>query len=141
MPSINIWWLPHNIYTLAWLEFGIPGLLLLIGWGGLFLYTGWKRYENLRTHFSAGILWAGIAGLFLINGMASLYFHESYVILNFLCVSALWTAQIRAIDAPIAPNNSGDPRAENELASGKVIPLSSNPTADNSKKPVYISPV
>ncbi len=94
----NIWWLPHNIYSLAWLEFGWPGILGLIGLGGYLIYSGWKRYDDLRRQFLTVVLWAGLTGLFVVGGMADLYFHEPYVILIFICVLALWTAQIRAID-------------------------------------------
>jgi hypothetical protein len=107
--ALNIWWLPHNIYTLFWIEFGVPGFLFLLGLGSYFLYSGWKRYDKLRGRFPAVVLWAGMAGLFLVNGMAGLYFHESYVIVNFLCVTVLWVAQIRAIDSPSSP---GTPPAE-----------------------------
>jgi hypothetical protein len=118
----SIWYLPHNIYILSWLEFGWPGILLLVGLAAYLLYSGWKRYEKLRSHFPAAVLWGGLAGLFLIGGMADLYFHEPYVIINFICVLGLWAAQLRWIDSPLAAWNSGEPYTENGPASGKVIP-------------------
>lgn len=98
----SIWWLPHNIYTLFWLEYGWPGILVLIGLAIYFLYSGWKRYDSLRSHFPTAVLWTGMVGLFLINGMGSLYFHETYVVITFLCVTAVWAAQIIEIDFPLA---------------------------------------
>jgi hypothetical protein len=59
-----------------------------------------------------------MAGLFLIGGMADLYFHEPYVTINFLCVMALWAAQIREIGSPLAAGNSREPHTENGPASG-----------------------
>jgi len=116
--GLSIVWVPNNIYILSWIEFGVPGFLLLIGLGGFFLYSGWRRYDKLRTRFPTAVLWGGLAGLFLINGMAILYFQETYIIINFLCVTAIWAAQLREIDSPVAPGNSGVPHAENGLPSG-----------------------
>jgi hypothetical protein len=120
-PNLRYWWLPHNIYTLSWIEFGIPGFLFLIGLGGFFLYAGWKRYEKLRIHFPATALWTGLAGLFLINGMASLYFHEPYVIVNFLCAAAIWLWQIREIDLPPSSGDSSVPQTENGSVTARVV--------------------
>jgi O-antigen ligase len=113
----SIWWLPHNIYSLAWLEFGWPGILGLIGLGVYLIYTGWKRYVELRRRFWAIVLWGGLAGLFLIGGMADLYFHEPYVILNFICVLGLWAAMLREMDAHLASKISDVPSTKSELAS------------------------
>ncbi len=98
----SIWWLPHNIYSLAWLEFGWPGILGLIGLGVYLIYSGWKRYDEIRGRPWAVVLWGGLAGLFLIGGMADLYFHEPYVIISFICVLGLWAAMLREMDAPVA---------------------------------------
>ena len=97
----SIWWLPHNIYSLAWLEFGWPGILCLLSLGVYLIYSGWKRFDALQTRFPATVLWGGIGGLFLIGGMADLYFHEPYVIINFICVLGLWAAMIREMDSPL----------------------------------------
>jgi O-antigen ligase len=106
----SVFWLPHNIYLLSWMEFGWPGLVLLIGMAAFFLYDGMKRYAGLRRHPSAACLWAGLAGLFLVNGMASLYFHEPYVVVNFICVAVIWIFQTREIEsAPTLPQ--ADPPA------------------------------
>jgi hypothetical protein len=110
--NLKIWWLPHNIYTLFWIEFGLLGFLFLIGLGSYCMYSGWKRYEKLRTRFHAVVPWAGMAGLFLIIGMAGLYFHETYVIVNFLCVFAIWMTQIQEIDSPLSAGNSTHPQTE-----------------------------
>jgi hypothetical protein len=116
----SIWWLPHNIYSLSWLEFGWPGILLLVGLAAYLLYSGWKRYEKLRSHFPAAVLWGGLAGLFLIGGMADLYFQEPYVTINFLCVMALWAAQLREIDASPSLGNTDSPSAQVGLQTGKI---------------------
>jgi len=114
----SIWWLPHNIYSLSWLEFGWPGILGLLSLGGVLLYSGWKRYGELRSHLSAAVLWGGMAGLFLIGGMADLYFHEPYVIINFICVMGLWGAQNREIDSPPESGSSGLSSTDRETAFG-----------------------
>jgi O-antigen ligase len=99
-PGLRVFWIPHSIYLLSWLEFGWPGVMLLAGLAWFFLWNGWKRYDRLRIHPAAAILWVGMAGLFLVNGPFILYFHETYVILNFICVTAVWIAQLRAVDLP-----------------------------------------
>jgi hypothetical protein len=118
--GLSVWWVPHNIYIISWIEFGVPGFLLLIGLGGFFLYSGWRRYDKLRTHFPTAVLWGGLAGLFLINGMAILYFQEPYSIINFLCVAAIWAAQLREIDASPALGNNDSPSAQVGLQTGKI---------------------
>ena len=130
IPRVSIWWLPHNIYTLSWIEFGVPGFLLLISLGVFFLYAEWKRHGELRSRLPDAVLWAGMAGLFLINGITSLYFHEAYVIINFICVAAIWVAQIREIDSSLASVNSGDPQTGIGSAFGKIIP---NPEGNRSR--------
>ena len=132
--NLKIWWLPHNIYTLAWIEFGIPGFLLLIGLGAYFLYSGWRRYEGLRSHFSAAVVWAGMIGLFLISGMADLYFHESYVIINFLCVTALWMVQIRQIDSSASSGNSAGTISGRSASGGKVSAIPPAEVSDASPR-------
>jgi len=107
--GFSVFWLPHNIYLLSWIEYGWPGLLLQIGMAAFFLAGGLKRYAGLRLHPAAACLWAGLAGLFLINGMASLYFHEPYVIVNFICVAAIWVFQIREIDSTHALPQAAPP--------------------------------
>jgi hypothetical protein len=105
----SIWWLPHNIYILSWIEFGMPGFLLLLGLGAFLLRWGWQRYEAFRGHLPGALLWLGIGGLFLLNGMDSLYFHEPYAIINFICVAAIWIAQLREIDLSSSASNTGLP--------------------------------
>jgi len=124
----SIWWLPHNIYLLSWLEFGWPGVLLLVGLVGYLLYSGWKRYGELRSHFPVAVLWGGIAGLFFVGGMADLYFHEPYVIINFICVLGLWAAQLRWIDASPSSGNTEVPSSENGSIPGKANPPSVEPS-------------
>jgi hypothetical protein len=116
--NLSVWYIPHNIYILSWIEFGVPGLLVLMGLAAYLLYSGWKRYEKLRSHFPAAVLWGGLAGLFLIGGMADLYFHELYVIINFICVLGLWAAQLREIDSPPALGNTDSPSAQAGLQTG-----------------------
>jgi hypothetical protein len=99
-PGLRVFWIPHSIYLLSWLEFGWLGVLLLAGLAWFFLWNGWKRYDRLRLHPAPAVLWIGMAGLFLVNGPFILYFHETYVILNFICVTALWIAQLRETDHP-----------------------------------------
>ncbi|MBN1439865.1 MAG: hypothetical protein JW929_10690 [Anaerolineales bacterium] len=111
-PTLRVFWIPHNIYLLSWIEYGWPGVVLLAGLAGFFLWGGWKRYERLRSHPGAAALWAGFAGLFLLNGMVSLYFHETYVILNFIAAAAVWIAQMREIDLSTeTPSRSAWPPA------------------------------
>jgi hypothetical protein len=107
--NILVFWIPHNIYLLSWMQFGWLGIPLLAGWGFFFLSSGWNRYERLRRHPVAAVLWVGLAGLFLVNGIVSLYFHEPYVIVNFICVSALWAALVREVDRSPVPAAAGSP--------------------------------
>jgi hypothetical protein len=89
-PSLPLLWIPHNIYLLAWLNYGIVGLLLLVVLVVYILFSGWQRYDTLRKNGPAALLWVGMAGLFLVNGLASLYFHENYLLLTFVSVLVLW---------------------------------------------------
>ncbi|MFN2300103.1 MAG: O-antigen ligase family protein [Anaerolineales bacterium] len=97
--NTQIYWIPHNIYLLFWILYGWLGPILLAGAGILLLRAGWIRYEQLRSQKPAVILWLGIAGIFLIDGMVSLYFHEAYFILNAVCIIAIWMLQITSIDS------------------------------------------
>ncbi len=115
----SVFWLPHNIYILSWMEFGWPGLVLLIGMAVFFLAGGLKRYAGLRRHPAAACLWAGLTGLFLVNGMASLYFHEPYVIVNFMCVAAIWIFQICEIDSTPSLPQADPPAAQKPTRSAK----------------------
>ena len=126
--NLSVWYIPHNIYILSWIEYGVVGFLMLIGLAVYLLHSGWKRYEKLRSHFPAAVLWGGLAGLFLIGGMADLYFHEPYVIINFICVLGLWAAQIRGIDAPPGSGNTEVPSSKNRPVSGKANPPSLEPS-------------
>jgi hypothetical protein len=103
-----IFWVPHNIYLLAWIEFGWPGLLLQAGLALFFLATGWRRYATLRADLPAAILWLGLAAEFLLNGMFSLYLHEPYVVVGFTCIVAVWILQLGGAEPAAAPD--GRPR-------------------------------
>jgi len=118
--NLSVWYIPHNIYVLSWIEFGVPGFLMLIGLAAYLLHSGWKRYEKLRSHFPAAVLWGGLAGLFLIGGMADLYFHEQYVIINFICVLGRWAAQLRWIDASPSLGNTDSTPVQVGLQTGKI---------------------
>jgi hypothetical protein len=96
---IRIYWIPHNMYLLFWILYGWLGSLLLAGAGIYLLRIGWIRYEQLRAQKPAAILWLGFAGVFLIDGMVSLYFHETHFILNGICIIAIWMLQIASIDS------------------------------------------
>ena len=89
-PGLALLWAPHNIYILAWLNYGVVGLLLLVSLAGYILHWGWQRYDALRKNAPAALLWVGMAGLFLVNGLASLYFQETYILLTFVSVLAIW---------------------------------------------------
>ena len=93
---------------------------LLVGLGVYLLYCGWKRYGELRSRFPAAVLWGGLAGLFFVGGMADLYFHEPYVIINFICVMGLWAAQLREIDRSPTAGNAGISVLQGGLPSGKT---------------------
>ena len=124
--SLRVFWIPHNIYILFWIEFGWVGIILLAGMAGFLLWTGWTRYEKLHSHRPAAVLWSGLAGLFLINGMASLYFHETHIIVAFICVAAIWIAQIREIDSA-APGIPANGLPEGEKAHSGNPPSKRNP--------------
>ncbi|MGB7539024.1 MAG: O-antigen ligase family protein [Anaerolineales bacterium] len=117
--ELSIFYLPHNIYLLSWIEYGWPGILLLIGMAVFFISGGVKRYAGLRLQPAAACLWAGLAGLFLVNGMVILYLHEPYVIVNFMCVAAIWIFMIREIDAASAASQTGDPALPKPILPGK----------------------
>jgi O-antigen ligase len=87
--DFNILWLPHNIFLYAWLNYGFVGLFLLIGLIVYIVRIGWKRYDSLRTSFFPSLLWLGMSTLLLVNGLASLYLHENYIILTFICILAI----------------------------------------------------
>lgn len=105
--GVPVFWLPHNIYILAWIEYGWPGIILLIGMACFFILSGLRRYPEIRKLPLAAWLWTGLAGVFLINGMASLYLHESYIIVYFICVAALWVIQLREIDSTAGGGSCG----------------------------------
>jgi hypothetical protein len=99
----SIFWIPHNIYLLAWVEFGWFGVLLLAGLAAYFLVTGWNRYARLRQFLPAAVLWLGFAGQFLINGLDSLYLQEIHVVIGFICIAALWISMLREMDGSQSP--------------------------------------
>ena len=147
----NEFWIPHNIYLLFWIQFGWIGPLLLAGAGIHLLRSGWIRYERLRAHRPAAILWAGMAGLFLVNGMVSLYFHEPNFLINFLCATVIWMFQIVEIDSadasaraaalqaaplpgPIPPASGGSPRPMWDASRAKLKPPVGRTTGSKTQK-------
>lgn len=84
-----IFYNPHNIYLLAWTIFGVVGLIALVALGVYVLLLGWRAYSSLPSQPTFRALWAGMAGLFLMEGMVDLYFHEVFVQLIFTAVLAL----------------------------------------------------
>jgi O-antigen ligase len=119
--NLPVFWLPHNIYLLSWIEYGWPGILLMIGMAGFFLSGGLKRYAGLRRNPSAACLWAGLAGLFLVNGMASLYLHEPYVIVNFVCIAAIWIFRIREIESSSQMTQTADSPNRKPIPARKTV--------------------
>jgi O-antigen ligase len=101
--SLNIIWLPHNIYLYAWLNYGVVGFLLLAGLAGFVLITMWKQYNMLRKSPLAAFLWIGLAGLLLVNGLASLYLHENYILLTFTSILAIGIGLIQEWQDAIIP--------------------------------------
>jgi hypothetical protein len=89
-PSLPIGWLPHNIFIYAWLNFGWPGLFLLCGLIVYILRFGWQRYNLLRSNPFLGVMWLALLGMLLVNGLASLYLHENYIVLYFASLLAVW---------------------------------------------------
>lgn len=87
--DLNIFWLPHNIYIYAWLNYGIIGFFFLLSLSGFILFTFWKQYDLLRSLPLAAFLWIGMIGLLLLNGLASLYLHENYILLTFTSILAI----------------------------------------------------
>jgi O-antigen ligase len=118
---LSVFYIPHNIYLLSWIEFGWPGLLLLMGMAVFFVSGGLKQYEGLRRQPSAACLWAGLAGLFLVNGMTSLYFHEPYMIVNFICAAAIWIFMIREIESSSQVTQTADSAARTPIPAGKTV--------------------
>jgi hypothetical protein len=122
--ELRVFWIPHNMYLLAWIQFGWPGILLLAGSAFLFAKNGADRYEQIRTHRPAAVTWSGLAGLFLVNGMAILYLHETYVIVHFICLAAIWFLQIREIDRSADKAGNLAPARDAEPASARTAPPS-----------------
>lgn len=96
--SSQIFWFPHNVYLLFWVEFGWFGLFLLVGGAVQLLREGWMRYEKLQTYKPAAVVWLGWAGLFAVNGLVSLSVHETHFILSLLGIAVLWRHMLREID-------------------------------------------
>jgi O-antigen ligase len=94
----RVFWLPHNIYLLFWVEFGWFGLFLLGGGAVQLLREGWMRYEKLQPHKPAAVVWLGWAGLFAVNGLVSLSAHETHFILSLLGIAVIWRRLLREID-------------------------------------------
>jgi O-antigen ligase len=94
----RVFWLPHNVYLLFWVEFGWFGLFLLVGGAVYLLREGWMRYEKLRAHKPAAVVWLGWAGIFAVDGLVSLSVHETHFILSLLGIAVIWRHLLREID-------------------------------------------
>jgi O-antigen ligase len=82
--GLNVFYYPHNIYLLAWTMYGLVGLAALAALAVFVLGLGWRRYRELRDQPTFASLWAGMVGLFLVNGMANFYFQETFHQLMFV---------------------------------------------------------
>jgi hypothetical protein len=98
----SVWWIPHNIYLLAWMEFGILGFLGLILLAVFILAHAWIRYDSLRTDRLSAALTVGMVGMLFIIGMGSLYLYEGFTLFIFFGLLALWTNLIRTSDPQTA---------------------------------------
>lgn len=84
-PDLQVWWYPHNIYLLSWMQFGLLGLLFLAAIVGYLVRLGWVSFDALRKGKATAALWSGTLGFFLIEGMAANDLLEPYSLLTFAC--------------------------------------------------------
>jgi hypothetical protein len=143
---VRIFWLPHNIYLLFWIEYGWMGILLMAGAAVLLLREGLTRYEKLRSNRPAAVVWLGLAGIFFINGLVSLYFHETHFILLFISITAIWISLLREIDStspsiPGAPSDRGrtlsglNPSPQKKMKGAATAGVSTPPPVKTSPRP------
>jgi hypothetical protein len=95
----SIWWIPHNIYLLAWVEFGIVGFLGLVALAVFLAVQSWKHFESLRTNPLWAALTLALGGMMLIIGMGSLYLFEGFTLLTFFTLVALWCVLFNGLSA------------------------------------------
>jgi hypothetical protein len=107
--KLSVWWIPHNIYLLAWMEFGIPGFLGLAALAFFILGFCWTRYDALRTEPLPAALSLGMLGMMFIIGMGSLYLYEGFTLLIFFSLLGLWGNHAR--DLPRSSNPESPARA------------------------------
>ena len=106
---LSVWWIPHNIYLLAWMEFGIPGFLGLAALAFFVLACCWSLYEHLRENPLPAALSAGMLGMLFIIGIGSLYLYEGFTLFIFFALLGLWTNLLGEI--PPSPQADSQPRA------------------------------
>jgi hypothetical protein len=111
-PRLRVFYYPHNIYLLIWTLYGVVGLAALMALGIFLLRLGWRLYRELRDQPTFAALWAGMAGFFLVNGMVSFYFQETYDQLMFVTVLVLMLGLNRRGPergaGPVSPCGPGD---------------------------------
>jgi len=88
--ELSVWWIPHNIYLLAWMQFGIPGFLGLAALAFFILGFSWTRYDSLRKDPLPAALGWGMLGMLFVIGMGSLYLYEGFTLLIFFSLLGLW---------------------------------------------------
>ena len=84
-PDLQVWWYPHNIYLLSWMQFGLLGFLFLAAIVGYLVRLGWVSFDALRKGKAAAALWSGTLGFFLVEGMVANDLLEPYSLLTFAC--------------------------------------------------------
>jgi O-antigen ligase len=90
---------PHNIFILAGIELGLPGLLLLIGGIAVSAASALRLPERMRAAPTAALLSTVVSSFFLSN----MKFKFFWAVLAFVAVSEVVAAASSARPKPVLP--------------------------------------
>lgn len=77
------WWVPHNIYLMLWMQFGVLGTAFLLGMLGYAIWLGWTGYPGIRKRPLLLASWGVLLVFFFVEGMATNDLLEPYSLLTF----------------------------------------------------------
>jgi len=80
---LSPWWVPHNIYLMLWMEFGVLGVAFLVGLLAHIVWLGWTCYGRIRQSPLLLASWGVLLAFFLVEGMATNDLLETFSVLTF----------------------------------------------------------
>jgi hypothetical protein len=81
--AVSPFWVPHNIYLMLWMQFGVLGVVFLLGLLSQVIWLGWTGYREVRSRPLLLASWSVLLAFFFIEGMATNDLLEPYSLLTF----------------------------------------------------------